>query len=158
METKSSTFFEVTARYDSEQKDGSIKKVSETFSIDALSFTEAEKAMIKELDQYRKSYLNYEITAIKKAQYKEIFLADDDTNAKYYNAVLSFISVKDVKKKNGKHESKEIRTKVDYLVEATSINAAIKSIDAVMKNTQIDYESVAVKESKIVDVLLHGKD
>ena len=63
--TKTGNFFEVAVRYDKIEEDGGIKKVNETYAIDALSFGEAENRMIKELTTYQKSYQNYEIKAVK---------------------------------------------------------------------------------------------
>lgn len=147
MQTRSGDFYEVTVRYDQMQEDGGLKKVTEVFSIDALSFSEAESRMISELKAYAKSYQNYEVKAIKKAAYKEVFFSEDN-DIKYYNATLSFITL-DEKTDKEKHSN------VNYLVMATSLKAAIKHIDEVMGKTMMDYESVAIKESKVVDVFMH---
>ena len=42
------TWFECKVRYDKLQENGSIKKVSEPYLVDALSFTEAEARIIEE--------------------------------------------------------------------------------------------------------------
>lgn len=148
--TKSGNFFEVVVRYDKIQEDGGLKKVNETYAIDALSFGEAESRMVKELTTYQKSYQNYEIKAVKIAPYKEIFFCEAPENAdiKYYYAVLSFISI-DEKTEKEKHSN------VSYLVMAEDMEKALSHIHDVMSQTLIDYESVSLKESKVYDVLMH---
>ena len=87
--------------------------------------------------------------AIKKANYKEVFFGDDDDDdIKYYVSTLSFISIDE-------KSEKEKRSNVNYLVMASNIKAAIRHIDEVMGKTMIDYESISVKESKVVDVFMH---
>lgn len=146
METRTGHFFEVTLSYNKTQADGGLKKVCEVFAIDALSFSEAEAKMIKEAEAYH--YDDYAVKAIKKANYNEVFFGDDDDDIKYYNATLSFITIDD-------KSEKEKRSNVNYLVMATNIKSAIRHIDEVMGKTMIDYESISVKESKVVDVFMH---
>ena len=151
--TKTGNFFEVAVRYDKIEEDGGIKKVNETYAIDALSFGEAENRMIKELTTYQKSYQNYEIKAIKIAPYKEIFFCEvpDNADIKYYYAVLSFITIDE-------KTEKEKRSNVSYLVMAENMEKALKHIHDVMADSTADYESVSLKESKVYDVLMHDDD
>lgn len=146
METRTGHFFEVTLSYNKTQADGGLKKICEVFAIDALSFSEAEAKIIKEAEAYH--YDDYVVKAIKKANYNEMFFGDDDDDIKYYNATLSFITIDD-------KSDKEKRSNVNYLVMASNIKAAIRHIDEIMGKTMIDYESISVKESKVVDVFMH---
>ena len=43
----------------------------------------------------------------------------------------------------------------DYLVQAHSVNGAVKHVDEVMGATMIDYEIAAITETKIMDVFEH---
>ena len=147
MQTRTGQFFEVTLSYNKTQEDGGLKKVCEVFAIDAMSFSEAEAKMIKEAEAYH--YDDYSVKAIKKANYKEVFFGDDDDDdIKYYVSTLAFISIDE-------KSEKEKRSNVNYLVMASNIKAAIRHIDEVMGKTMIDYESISVKESKVVDVFMH---
>ena len=50
---------------------------------------------------------------------------------------------------------KEKRTTVTYLVQAASLNGAVKNIEDVMGSTAIDYDLVSINETQIMDVFEH---
>ena len=49
MRSRTSTWFECKIRYEKTMEDGSQKKVTELYVVDALSFTEAEASIIEEM-------------------------------------------------------------------------------------------------------------
>ena len=91
MRSRTADWFETKIRYEKTQEDGSMKKVTEQYVVDALSFTEAEAAITEEM----KSYISgdYRITDIKMAAYHEIFFSDMDKDDKWYKAKLQFITI-----------------------------------------------------------------
>ena len=151
MKIKSATFFECKVRYEKTMEDGLQKKVTETYVVDALSFTEAESSIIEEMKPYvlSNNINDIEVTAIKIAPYKEVIFADTDSTAdKFYKVRCDFISIDE---KNGK----EKKTAVYYLVQASSVEGARKRIDEAMGGTMIDYAIVSVVETNIMDVFEH---
>ena len=144
MRTKTSEWFECKVQYDKVTEDGTNKKVTELYVVEAISFTEAESRIVKEMSQYISG--EYEVKDIKKAKYKEIWLSDDVSADRYYKAKLQFITLDE---KSGK----EKRSNFVSLVEASTLNNAIKGLDEVMGKTAIDYTSVEAKETKIIDVI-----
>ena len=144
MRTKTSEWFECKVQYDKVTEDGTNKKVTELYVVEAISFTEAESRIVEEMSQYISG--EYEVKDIKKAKYKEIWLSDDVSADRYYKAKLQFITLDE---KSGK----EKRSNFVSLVEASTLNNAIKGIDEVMGKTLIDYTSVEAKETKIIDVI-----
>lgn len=64
-------WFECKVKYDKMMENGMQKKVSEPYLVDALSFTEAEARIIKEITPYISG--EFEVANIKKANYGEIF-------------------------------------------------------------------------------------
>ena len=144
MRTKTSEWFECKVQYDKVTEDGTNKKVTELYVVEAISFTEAESRIVKEMSQYISG--EYEVKDIKKAKYNEIWLSDDVSADRYYKAKLQFITLDE---KSGK----EKRSNFVSLVEASTLNNAIKGIDEVMGKTAIDYTSVEAKETKIIDVI-----
>ena len=144
MRSKTSEWFECKVQYEKVMEDGRQKKVTELYTVDALSFTDAEARIIKEMSAYISG--EYEVKDIKKAKYKEIWLSDDVSADRYYKAKLQFITLDE---KSGK----EKRSNFVSLVEASTLNNAIKGIDEVMGKTAIDYTSVEAKETKIIDVI-----
>lgn len=123
-----------------------MKKVTEQYVVDALSFTEAEAAITEEM----KSYISgeYRITDIKMAAYHEIFFSDMDKDDKWYKAKLQFITIDE-------KTEKEKRSSVFYLVQAGSLTKAVGYIDEMMGKTMIDYVISSVAETQIMDVYEH---
>ena len=143
MRSRTAIWFECKVRYEKTMEDGMPKKVVEIYTVDALSFSEAEKRIMEEMSSYVSGEI--EIADLKIAQYKEIFFADSDLADKWYKAKLAFITIDE-------KTDKEKKTSVFYLVNAGSINSAIKNIDEVMGGTMIDYQTINVSETNVMDV------
>ena len=144
MRSRTSEWFECKVQYEKVMEDGMQKKVTELYIVEALSFTEAEARIIEEMSAYING--EYEVKDIKKAKYKEIWFSDDTNADRFYQAKLQFITIDE---KTGK----EKRSNFVCLVQASTLNGAIKGIDEVMGGTMIDYTSVEAKETKILDVI-----
>ena len=143
MRSRSANWFECKIRYEKVMDDGLAKKVTESYTVNAMSFSEAEARITEEM----KAYISCSFTVedIKKAPYKEIFFSDADTADKWYKAKLAFITLDE-------NTEKEKRSNVTYLVQAGSLSEAMKNIDEVMVATMISYESLSVQETKLMDV------
>jgi hypothetical protein len=146
MRSRTSTWFETKVRYEKMMEDGMQKKVTEQYVVDALSFTEAESAIMEEMAPYISGEMK--ITDIKPAPYGEIFFSDIDTDDKWYKAKLQFITIDE-------KTEKEKKSTITYLVQAGTLNGALKHVDEVMGGTMIDYISTAIQETQIMDVFEH---
>ncbi len=146
MRSRTSTWFETKVKYQKTMEDGSEKVVSEAYVVDALSFTEAESAIIDEMSVYVSGELK--VSGIGKACYGEIFFSDVDDDDKWYKAKLQFITIDE-------KSEKEKRSNVTYLVQAKSLARALRYIDEVMGKTMIDYDVVGLNETKLMDVFEH---
>ena len=129
-------------------EDGLQKKVTEAYVVDALSFTEAEQRIMEEMSSYISG--EFEVSDIKKAVYKEIFFSDEELADRWYKAKLQFITIDE-------KTEKEKRSNVSYLVQAGTLNGAVKNIDSVMGGTMIDYVIAAVAETSLMDVFEYKK-
>lgn len=143
MRSKTAIWFECKIRYEKTMEDGLLKKVNEVYVIDALSFSEAEERITKEMSSYISG--EFEIVDVKIAPYREVFFADDNLSDQWFKAKLSFITIDE-------RGDKEKRTSVMYLVNAGNINHAIKNIGEVMSGTMIDYVTTSISATKIFDV------
>ena len=146
MRSRISTWFTTKVKYQKTQEDGSEKVVSETYVVDALSFTEAESSIIDEMSVYVSGEL--QVAGITKASYGEIFFSDVDDDDKWYKAKLSFITIDE-------KTDKEKRTSKNFLVQANSLARALRYVDEEMGKTMNDYEIVALAETTIMDVFEH---
>jgi len=143
MRSRSALWFECKVRYEKVQEDGSQKKVTEAYAIDALSYSEAEARITEEMSSYISG--EFEIVDIKKAQYKEIFFSDDELADRWYKVKLDFITIDE-------KTEKQKRSRVTYLVQAHNMKGAMKGVDQVMTGTMIDYEEASISDTKLLDV------
>lgn len=148
MRSKTAIWFECKIRYEKTMEDGLLKKVNEVYVIDALSFSEAEERITKEMSSYISG--EFEIVDVKIAPYREVFFADDNLADQWFKAKLSFITIDE-------RGDKEKRTSVMYLVNAGNINHAIKNIGEVMGGTMIDYVTTSISATKIFDVFEYNE-
>ena len=143
MRSRTAIWFEAKIRYEKTMEDGCLKKVTETYVVDALSFGEAEKRILEEMGSYVSGKID--VCGLKIAPYKEVFFADSDMADRWYVAKLAFITIDE-------KTDKEKKTRVCYLVNAGNINAAVKNIEEQMAGTMIDYDTFNVSETQILDV------
>ena len=149
MRSRTAIWFECKIQYEKVLEDGLQKKVTETYTIDALSFTEAEQRIMEEMSSYISG--EFTIKDIKIAPYKEIFFSDEDMADRWYKTKLQFITIDE-------KTEKEKRTAVNYLVNAGTLHGAVKNIDEVMGGTMIDYVIASVAETALMDVFEYGKE
>jgi len=135
------TWFECKIKYEKVIEEGKTLTVNETYLIDALSFTEAEKRIIQEMEPYISG--DFLVANIRRARINEIFAHDGGD--RWYRCKVFFISLDEEK-------SLEKRTAVTMLVQATSVKEAIEVLTSEMKNSLVDYELVSVSETPIMEV------
>ena len=138
--------FECKIKYNKVLEDGKEKLVTEKYLVSAMSFTEAEANFIKEITPYISG--EFFIDDISRADYSELFLSEDESADKYYDAKLAFITLDE---KSGK----EKKTNVNMLVQADDMRDAMNRLDEGMKGTMCDYQSVKLQENSLVDVFIY---
>ena len=136
-------WFECKVKYDKTMENGLVKKVSEPYLVDAISFTEAEKRFIEEIRPFMTG--EFEVSDIKRVNYSEVFFNDAESADRWFKCKLSFITLDE---KSGA----EKRTNSYALVQAADLREAIKHLDEQMKGTIMDYQIAAATETMIMDV------
>lgn len=148
-----SKFFLTNVRYEKMLENGLAKKVTESYIVDALSFTEAEARTIEEMSPYISG--EYQVTAAKIAKYSEVVPAEDTQKSSVFeNAELWYkicINYLTLDEKTGN----EKKTKVGFLLQAADLRDAIARFDGYLKATMTDYEIVSVSETSIMDVFFY---
>jgi hypothetical protein len=147
MRSRTADWFETKIRYEKTMDDGMQKPITEQYVVDALSFTEAENSIIEEMSTYISG--EFKITGIKPAPYHEIFFSENANDDKWYKTKLQFITIDE-------KSEKEKRSNINYLVQASSLQGAVKNIDEVMGGTMIDYIIASIVETQIMDVYEHS--
>jgi len=136
-------WFECKISYDKVTDDGIPKKNTESYLVDALSFTEAEARIIEEI----RPFISGEFTVldIKRARFAETFF--NDVGEYYFKAKIKLITLDE---KSGA----EKETAVQMLVQASTIHEAISFIDKGMKGSITDYVIASISETALMDVFL----
>lgn len=136
--------FEVKVKYDKIVENGLIKKIPEQYVVDALSFTEAEERITKEVAVYSSG--EFEVTDIKKARITEVIESEDAAADKWYKARVAFIIIDDKTEK----EKRAVQT---MLVQGTSVNAALASLEKTLSTGMGDWVVAGITETQIMDVI-----
>ena len=147
MRSKTSLWFETKVKYDKTMEDGQPKKVIESYVVEAMSFGEAEEKITEEMSAYISG--EFDVKAITPTTYGEIFFSENTNDDRWYKTKLQFITIDE-------KTEKEKRSNAYYLVQAASLNGAVKNIEEVMGTTMNDYVIAAINETKIMDVIEHG--
>jgi hypothetical protein len=142
------TWFECKIRYEKVMENGMNKRVTESYLVDALSFTEAEARIIEEITPFISG--EFTVADIKRADYNELFFSDKDETDRWFKCKLFFITLDE---KSGV----EKKTATQILVQAIDLHDAVKKLDEGMKGTMADYQIASVTETAIMDVFLYKK-
>lgn len=143
MEAKTGNFYQVGVRQIKTLEDGRDAKVTENLVVEAQSWSECETNTI---GNYNPISEDFSIPTMKKADFNEIFVSENDGDDKYYECSLTFITIDET-------SAKEKRSKNKYLVQASSIEKARKNIDEAMKDSMVDYTINCIKETAITEIV-----
>lgn len=134
-------WFECKARFDKMMENGALKKVTEPYMVDALSFTEAEARIIEELTPFVSG--EFSVSAVKKTKISEIFW--DDSADKWYLVKVAFITIDE-------KTAAEKKSISQILVAASDFKGAYDNFMEGMKGTMADFDIVSINETPIMDV------
>lgn len=137
-------YYEVSISFDKIQNNGSSKKVTEKYLVDAQSVTEVESRIIKELTPVITG--EFTVKSVKETKIAEIFNMDAD---KFYLVKCGFVQIDE---KTGA----EKRAISEILVGASDFEEALATFKNEMKGTMADYEIVSIAETSIVEVFPHN--
>ena len=136
-------WFECKVRYEKALENGLVKKVTEPYLVDALSFTEAERRFIEEIEPFMSG--EFQVTDIKRAKYAELFETDEDAADRWFKAKVAFITLDE---KSGA----EKKSNQNMLIQASDLRDAVKRLDKGMEGTMAAYEIASIAEPPIMDV------
>lgn len=137
-------WFECKVSYERQADSVGMKKVSESYLVDALSFTEAEKRIIKEVRPFV-SVGELEVVNIRRARIAELFLNEEAEDDRYFRAKVNFITVDE---KSGS----EKKTSATMIVKSDSLPNAVTELKAQLDSQMASYEIAAVTDTQILDV------
>lgn len=140
------TWFEGSIKYEKMMENGMEKKVTEKYLIDALSCTEAEARLVKEMTPFISG--EFRTVSVKEAKYSEVFTSDEESADKWFKCKIAFIALDE---KSGADK----KTYTQVLVQSADLRDVVKKLDEGMKGTLADYIIESVADSKIMDVYFY---
>lgn len=127
--------------YERQADEMGMKKVTESYLVDALSFTEAEERVIKEVTPFV-SVGVLEVVNIRPMRLAELLL--DEVSDKYYRAKVDLTTIDSA--------GQERKVGTAMIVQADSLLEGTKSLLAHLDSGVSAYELVSIGELDILDV------
>lgn len=138
---KSLKWFVCSVAVEKTQDNGSFKKVTDLYLVNAFNFAEAEDRIVSELSPLYPGGL--EVKAVKSEKVMAMF--ENEAADVWYKARLSFVTIDE---KTGL----EKKAKYNAYAKADSLEKALKAVSEGMKGTLSDWEFFSIAETPIVDV------
>ncbi len=135
-------YFEVGVRYDKTMDNGVIRKVTECFLLEAISFTEAEKRATEEVAPYISG--EFSVVTEKITNISEVVPTSDGIADKFYKVKHNLITI-DEKTCKEKKQAQYI------IIQASSVDDARERYKQLIKGWLTDVVLEAVSETKYMD-------
>jgi len=141
--------FEAKVKFDKELDNAEIKTVTESFVVEAMSFTEAEATITQQMIPYVGEGNEFTITALNKRSYEDVL--PDNIGGFWYHIKVGY--------ENLDEKSGEIKYNFElYLIQALDFKEVVKKTFDYLKDSVTDFKVDAIKETKILDTYLYQKD
>ncbi|HLW29668.1 MAG TPA: DUF4494 domain-containing protein [Brumimicrobium sp.] len=140
-------WFTVKVKYTKQLEDGRLKRVTEPYLVDSVSFTDAEARIYEEVGQSVQG--EFLITGISKTDYADIFYYDDSDI--WYKCKLTYVSI------DG-DEGKEKKISSNFLVTASNVKEAYERIQESLSDMTVTFEIPSIMLTPIVEVLPYNPD
>ena len=136
-------WFEVQIKHTKIIEDGRTKKSTDSYLLDAMSYTEAEARIMLEME----SVINgdYYINPLKKSNITEVVYSEDENDDRWYKAKVAIIDADEI---SGKSKT----SFTYYLVAASNINRALENLEKALATFIVPYEIASIADTPIVDV------
>lgn len=141
------TWFECKVKYVKIDDDGRERKVSEVYLVDAVTFTDAETRIIKQLQTMVRG--EFVVDNIKKSNIVEIFPHED--GEWWYKAKIGIVTIDE-------NAGKEKKINNYFLVAADDIKQALQRLEEGLSYILVPYQTTSLAVCNIVDVFPYFGD
>jgi hypothetical protein len=135
------SWFECKVKYLKIDQEGRERQVTESFLLDAVSFTDAEARIIAEMQTMVRG--EFTVTDIKKSKIAEVF--PFEVGEWWYKVTINLVAIDE-------EAGKEKKLRTIYLVQADDIKEALARIDESLSFLIVPYVVSAIQVSLIADV------
>jgi hypothetical protein len=140
-------WFVCKAKYQKEDDEGHLKNTTETYLLDAVSYTEAEAIMYEKLSERVRG--EFVITSLTKSRITDVFLYED---ADFWHKCKITYFVTDA------DSGKEKKVTNLMIVTAHDVKDAYDRIHQSLNNMLVTFRVPEVVETSIVEVFAYGQD
>jgi len=134
-------WYECKVKYRKTHETGEQKVTTDTYLLDAVSYTEAEARISEEMKAYTSE--DFRIMNIKVANFSEVHPFENSD--RWFKSKVSLVALDE-------ESGKEKKTNTYLLVQANDVKEAFENTTQAMQNTMGDYSIPAITESPILDV------
>ncbi len=135
------TWFECKVKYNKVDENGRERLVNESYLLDAVSFTDAEARIIRQLQAMVRG--EFTVTDIKKSKISEVFPFEN--GEWWYRATINLVTVDE-------EAGKEKKLRTFYLIMADDIQEALTRLEESLSFLVVPYVVTSINVSNIVDV------
>lgn len=136
-------WFEGKVKYTRVGEDGRERKVTDMYLLDAMSYTEAESRIIKEMESITSG--EFWISGLKKSNITEVVSSENENDDRWYKAKVAIIDADEV-------SGKEKRAFQYYLVAAADAERALNNLNEALKTFVVPWEVASIADTQFVDV------
>ncbi len=134
-------YFLVKVKFTKQLENGTFKRITEPYLMQAVSFTDAEAMAHEHVGAIVRG--EFKVVAIQTQEFEDIFLYEDSET--WYKVKVSYMS-------ETEESDKEKQVSKLFLVTAASVKEANDRIKEQLSSMIVDFEIKSVTESPIVDI------
>lgn len=139
-------WFQVIVKFTKELQDGTLKRVTEPYLVNAGSFAEAETRIYEEVGEFIRG--EFIVTAIDRCDFADIFAYEDCET--YFKAKVTYTTESD--------SGKEKKVANSFLVSAKDVKEANDRIMDSLKGLMSTFEVQKIEASPIVEILVKQEE
>ncbi len=137
----SQTWFECKVKFTKTDQNGSERTVTESYMLDAVTFTDAEARIILQMQQLVKG--EFTVVDIKKSKISEVFVYN--TGEWWFRVIINLVTIDE-------EAGKEKKVKAWYLINADEMKEALQRLVECLSFLVIPYFVSSLAVSLIADV------
>ena len=134
-------WFECRVSYDKTMENGTVKRITEAYLVDAMNFTEAEARITRSMQPYISG--EFTVSAVRRRNYESVLVNGEGD---YFYRVKLVITTIDEK------TAAENTTNMFLLIQADDLETALYEVKDFIRSSVEDWQFHTITETQIVDV------
>jgi len=131
----------VKVKYTKQLQDGTLKRVTEPYLVNSISFTDAEARIHQEVGEFTRG--EFLVTSISKTDFADIFHYDDADV--WYKAKVSYVT-------EDADGGKEKKVSNNFLISAHNVKEAYERIEESLRGLQVDFDIPSISITPILEI------